>query len=106
ALADIADFRLDGAVEAIGARVRKATRAEDPWEQGQPTLYRDYRKLLDNKDVDAVIITTPDHHHKEVLVAAMQAEKDAYVEKPLTKSIDEGAEMIDAVRKANRVVQV
>ncbi len=106
ALADIADFRLDGAVEAIGARVRKATRAEDPWEQGQPTFYRDYRKLLDNKDVDAVIITTPDHHHKEVLVAAMQAEKDAYVEKPLTKSIDEGAEMIDAVRKANRVVQV
>ncbi|OWK41836.1 Gfo/Idh/MocA family protein [Fimbriiglobus ruber] len=95
ALCDIAEFRLETVAKAV-----------DEAEQDKPKFYSDYRKLLEHPSLDAVIITTPDHHHKEILVAAMQAEKDAYVEKPLTKSIDEGAEMIEAVRKANRVVQV
>jgi predicted dehydrogenase len=95
ALCDIADFRL-----ATVARV------VDDSGQDKPRFYYDYRRLLDRKDLDAVVIATPDHHHKDMLIAAMQADKHAYIEKPLTKSIDEGPEMIDAVRKAGKVVQV
>jgi len=95
ALCDIAEFRLEALAKVVVAA-----------EQEKPTFYYDYRKLLEHKGLDAVIISTPDHHHKEMLVAAMQAEKDAYCEKPMTKSIDEGAEMVEAVRKANRVVQI
>ncbi|HET6572755.1 MAG TPA: Gfo/Idh/MocA family oxidoreductase [Fimbriiglobus sp.] len=106
AMADIAEFRRDDAVAFITRKLRAEAKADDPWEDGGPKFYADYKALLDRKDLDAVIITTPDHHHKDILVAAMQAEKHAYVEKPLTKSIDEGPEMIDAVRKAGKVVQV
>ena len=95
ALCDIADFRLSKVAEQV-------TDAG----QDEPTLYYDFRKLLEHKSLDAVVIATPDHHHRDMLVAAMQADKDAYIEKPLTKSIDEGEVMIEAVRKAGRVVQV
>jgi predicted dehydrogenase len=106
AMADIADFRPPWAMEKIGEKLLTEAKIDDPWEDGKPTVYRDYRRVLDNKSVDAVIIATPDLHHREMLLAAMQAEKDAYVEKPLTKSIDEGQEMVEAVRKANKIVQV
>jgi predicted dehydrogenase len=105
AMADVAEFRMEETVALIRKRAAEAM-LDDPWEAGEPKFLADYRALLERKDLDAVIITTPDHHHKDVLVAAMQAEKHAYVEKPLTKSIDEGPEMIDAVRKAGKVVQV
>ena len=71
-----------------------------------PTLYKDYRKVIDNKDVDAVIIGTPDHWHCLPFVAACQAGKDVYVEKPLANSIAECEIMVAATRKYNRVVQV
>lgn len=95
ATCDIAEFRLD----RIGKVVADA-------DQDKPARYADHRKLLDHKGLDAVIVATPDHHHRDMLIAAMHAEKDAYVEKPLTKSIDDGREMIEAVRNAKRVVQV
>lgn len=106
AMADIAEFRMDAAVGWIGKRVAADAKVEDPWENREPKFYADHKALLDRKDLDAVIIATPDHHHKDMLVAAMQAEKHAYVEKPLTKSIDEGKEMIEAVRRSGKVVQV
>jgi predicted dehydrogenase len=106
AMADIADFRLDSAVGFIAKKVAAEAKVEDPWESREPKFYADYKALLERKDLDAVIIATPDHHHKDMLVAAMQAEKHAYIEKPLTKSIDEGNEMIEAVRKAGKIVQV
>lgn len=71
-----------------------------------PKLYKDYRKLIDNKDIDAVIIGTPDHWHCLPFVAACQAGKDIYVEKPLANSIAECDIMVAASRKFNRVVQV
>jgi predicted dehydrogenase len=67
--------------------------------------YRDYRRLLDRKDIDAVVVTTPDHWHSLVTVHACQAGKDVYCEKPLTLTIAEGRTMVDAARKANRIVQ-
>ena len=71
-----------------------------------PILYKDFRKLLANKDINAVIIGTPDHWHCLTFIAACEAGKDIYVEKPLANSIAECDLMVKAARKYNRVVQV
>jgi predicted dehydrogenase len=68
--------------------------------------YHDFRKLLEQKDVDAVLIATPDHWHAIPAVLACQAGKDVYVEKPLAHTIDEGKKMVAAARRYNRVVQL
>ena len=68
--------------------------------------YTDYRKLLQQKDVDAVIIGTPDHWHALIMIEACEAGKDVYVEKPVGNSIAECRAMVAAQKKTNRVVQV
>ena len=72
----------------------------------KPDLYGDYRKVLDRKDVDAVIIGTPDHWHCLMMVDACAAGKDVYVEKPISNSIGECDLMVAAAKKYGRVVQV
>ena len=67
--------------------------------------YGDYRKLLENKDVDAVVITVPDHWHALITINACEAGKDVYCEKPLTLTIAEGRAMVKVARKYNRIVQ-
>ena len=67
--------------------------------------HQDFRKLLEQKDVDAVLIATPDHWHAIPAVLACQAGKDVYVEKPLAYSIKEGRAMVNAARRHHRVVQ-
>lgn len=74
--------------------------------QKKPALYKDYRKLLERKDIDAVIIGTPDHWHCLMTVAACQAGKDVYVEKPMANTIAECDIMVAAAKKYNRIVQV
>jgi predicted dehydrogenase len=71
----------------------------------QVKTYMDYRKLLDQKDVDAVIIGTPDHWHAMIMIHACEAGKDVYVEKPVGNSIGECRLMIAAQKRYNRVVQ-
>jgi len=95
ALADVDQSVLDG-------------RAKDAEEAGgtRPRLYRDYRKLLEDKDVDAVIIGTPDHWHCLILVDALAAGKHVYVEKPVANSIEEARVMLAAARRSDRLVQV
>jgi predicted dehydrogenase len=66
----------------------------------------DFRRILGDSSIDAVLIGSPDHWHVPMLLAAVAAGKDVYIEKPLTHSLEEGAGAIDAVRKSNRVVQV
>jgi len=73
---------------------------------GDPKTEIDVRRVLDNKDVDAVTIATPDHWHALMTVWACQAGKDVYVEKPVSHNIAEGPVMIDAARRYNRVVAV
>src|SRR5688500_16231487 len=73
--------------------------------QGKARAYKDFRKLLEDKDVQAVIIATPDHWHAAMTVAACRAGKDVYVEKPLSLFVSEGRTMVDAARKHQRVVQ-
>jgi predicted dehydrogenase len=69
-------------------------------------MHRDYRELLDRKDVDAVVICTPDHWHALQTVHACAAGKDVYVEKPLSLCVTEGRRMVEAARKHDRVTQV
>ncbi len=72
----------------------------------QVRTYTDYRRLLDNKDIDAVVLPVPDHWHALMTVWACQAGKDVYIEKPACHSIWEGRKMIEAARKYKRIVQV
>ncbi len=67
---------------------------------------QDFRRVLDRKDIDAVIVGTPDHWHALPAIMACQAGKDVYVEKPLSVSIAEGRAMVAAARKYDRVVQM
>src|SRR5207244_7678085 len=68
--------------------------------------YRDLRRVLDDKTIDAVVIALPNHWHALATVWACQAGKDAYVEKPACHNIFEGTKMIEAARKYGRIVQV
>lgn len=67
--------------------------------------YDDFRKLLQNKDIDGVVIATPDHWHSAIAIAAAKAGKDIYCEKPLSLTIQEGRDMVKATRKYKRVFQ-
>ncbi|MGE5611094.1 MAG: Gfo/Idh/MocA family protein [Bacillota bacterium] len=91
AICDLYQPYLDFAVKKIGTG---------------PEQYKDYRRLLDRKDLDAVVISTPDHWHALQMVQACQAGKDVYVEKPLSLCVAEGRAMVEAARKYGRVTQV
>jgi predicted dehydrogenase len=67
---------------------------------------RDYREVLARKDIDAVIIATPDHWHKRAAIDAMQAGKDVYCEKPMIHLYSDGPEMIETARTTNRIIQI
>jgi len=91
-----------GVCDAYKGRVARAlerlgSRAKD---------YGDYRSLLADKTIDAVVIATPDHWHKPMTLEAFAAGKDVYLEKPMTLAIDEGPEMYAAAEKAGRILQV
>ena len=68
--------------------------------------YANYHELLNQKDVDCVVIASPDHQHRPMLLAALEAKKDAYLEKPLSKTLEESQIMIKAVRASKQVVQI
>ena len=68
--------------------------------------YLDYRELLEKEDVDAVLIATPDHWHATIALAAMDAGKDVYLEKPMCHTIDEAKKLVDTVKETKRVLQV
>ncbi len=68
--------------------------------------YKDYERLLENKDIDAVIVATPDHWHAKITIDACEAGKDVYVEKPMCHTVGEAFQMIEAVRRTKRIVQV
>jgi predicted dehydrogenase len=94
ALCDVAKDRLEKPVATLAAAGQKAD------------TYGDYRRILDRKDVDAVVVATPDHWHGPMTVEACQAGKDVYVEKPVAHQIAPMFQMLDAARKHERVVQV
>ncbi len=73
---------------------------------GKPYTTDEYKKVLERKDIDGVCIGTPDHWHHDMLIDAVNAGKDVYIEKPLSRTIEEGKDMVKAVRATDRVVQV
>lgn len=90
----LSDVRLDALAQAkalVGDKV---------------TTFADYRKLLDDKTIDAVVIGSPDHWHVPMTIDGVAAGKDVYVEKPLTHSLEEGEKVIQSVRKSKQVVQI
>lgn len=91
AVCDIYDVRREKAAEFAGPHVRQ---------------YLDYHQLLDHKDIDAVVIATPDHWHAQMTIDACRAGKDVYVEKPMTSVPEQGPEVVKAVRETGRIVQV
>ncbi len=74
--------------------------------QKQVPVTRNFREILDRKDVDAVIVAVPDHQHRRVVLDACAAGKDVYCEKPMSHNVEDGFAMVEAVRKNNRILQV
>jgi predicted dehydrogenase len=97
-----------GGVEFVAVCDAHRQRALQAKEEIAPAaeVVPDFRALLERKDIDAVIIGAPDHWHVPMVTAAVQAGKDAYCEKPLTRTIEEGAKIISAVQNSRRIVQV
>ena len=91
ALCDVYEPYLDAAQKKVG---------------GKATLYHDFRKLIEQKDLDAVVVATPDHWHALQFVAACRAGKDVYVEKPLSLTIAEGQKMVAVAQETGRITQV
>ena len=85
--------------------VDDARMAEVKKQWPEATTYKDFRKLLERKDLQVVICGTVDHWHTLVSMAAMRAGKDVYCEKPLTLTIDEGKRLVETARKTNRILQ-
>ncbi len=81
------------------------TESARQWMGTRAQAFKDFRKVLEQKDVDAVLIATPDHWHAIPTVLACEAGKDVFVEKPLAHNIKEGRAMVDAARGHNRIVQ-
>ncbi len=99
-----ADFAalVDVDANVLGSNVEKCKERQGT----APDAYSDYRKVLDRKDIDAVMIATPDHWHTKIAVEAMYAGKDVYCEKPLTLTIAEGKLIEKVVKETGRVFQV
>ena len=93
--------RLDPRFDGLGKRS-----AQMPKIEGDVARVKDFRAVLDRKDIDAVVIATPDHWHAIQMIAACKAGKDVYVEKPLSMTVVEGRAMVEAARKYDRIVQV
>jgi predicted dehydrogenase len=98
---NLPNVELVAVCDVYGPHMRKAAEIAGP---GCRTSV-DYRTLLDAKDIDGVIIGTPDHWHKQMTLEAVAAGKDVYVEKPVSHSIEEGAAMVQAIESSARVVQ-
>jgi predicted dehydrogenase len=94
-LCDVNERRFEWAVENV-----------EQAQERSPKLVGDFRRILDDPEVDALVNATPDHWHAPATILACQAGKDVYVEKPLSHNIWEGVQMIAAARKYERVVQV
>lgn len=105
---DLADLMHTGQVDVVaiadpyGPHLEEAVGATN----GKAKGFRDFRHILDNKDIDAVCIATPDHWHAIPMIMACDAGKDVYVEKPVSHTIHEGRRMVEAAERNQRIVQV
>jgi predicted dehydrogenase len=94
---DVDKQRLSQAAETVAGRQKS---------HKSPRTYTDYREMLKEKDLDIVLVGSPDHWHSLHMIAAVESGADVYVQKPLSRDVLEGEAMLSAARKHNRVVQV
>ena len=100
-------FATFAALADVDAKVLQDNVGKVAEKQGKaPDAYKDYREVLDRKDIDAVMIATPDHWHTKIAIEAMRAGKDVYCEKPLTLTIAEGKQIEQVVKETGKVFQV
>ena len=92
-------------VAAADVYSSRLTRAKELFGEKLDTV-KDYRGVLDRKDIDAVLIGTPDHWHKRMIVEALDSGKDVYCEKPMTFTIDEGFAIMQAENRTGKIVQI
>lgn len=102
AVCDVDQTRRDDALERVKAAYESSSR---PGRKGTCKAYNDYREILARPEIDAVLIATPDHWHTPMSIHAAQAGKDVYCEKPISISIQEGRQLVEAVRRAGRIFQ-
>lgn len=105
---DLKDFMRTGQVDVIAVADPHQLNLDQAVEmtEGKAKAFKDFRGVLDRKDIDAVLIATPDHWHAIPMIAACAAGKDIYQEKPLSHTLYEGKKMIEAATAHNRVVQI
>lgn len=92
--------------DADGKRRGLAGEIVKDWTGKSALVVKDYRAVLDDKNVDIVHITTPDHWHAKIAIEALKAGKDVYCEKPMTLTIEEGQKICETVKKTGRIVQI
>ena len=105
-LAKLGDVEIRTLCDVDESQFAPAIHAATEAGQKAPSIEKDFRRLLDDSSIDAVIIATPDHWHASMTALACQAGKDVYVESPATHFPAEGAEMLSAAHRSNRIVQV
>jgi len=104
-LMEFPDVQVAAVCDVDDARMPNDIRDVEKKYGRRPDTYKDYRKMLERKDIDAVIVGTPDHWHALNLIHACEAGKDAYCEKPLSHDIVEAVSMAEAVKRHKRIVQ-
>ena len=97
------DVAILGVCDVFDKRRRKA---QETAKVSDAQVYKDYRKLLEDKNIDVVVIATPDHWHAQIGMEAMEAGKHIYIEKPMTHTLDEAFDMWKTAKKTRRLVQV
>jgi len=99
-------FEIAAVCDAYQGRVERAIDRVKDTRGGTAKVFRDYREAIADKSIDAIVVATPDHWHKVMVVDALNAGKDVYCEKPLTYKSAEGLEVIAAAKRTSRIVQV
>jgi predicted dehydrogenase len=100
--AEVAPVRFDGVCDVYEPNLESGLSLA----KGSAKAYRNYKALLDNQSIQAVIIATPEHWHHQMLVDVLSAGKDVYIEKPLCRTPEQGVELMKAVRNSRSIVQV
>lgn len=98
--------RIGAICDVYEANLEKALSTAAKAPGNRPKAYRNYKALLEDKDITAVVIATPDHWHHRMVLDALAAGKDVYVEKPLCQTPEQGVELVEAGKRSSQIVQV
>src|SRR5436190_8681733 len=101
-----AALRIGAICDVYEPNLEKALSLAAKTQPAQPVAYRSYKQLLADKNIQAVLIATPEHWHAQMVLDALAAGKDVYVEKPLCQTPEQGVELVQAEKKTTNIIQV